>query len=1295
MNTIRATALSGLCALFAVSLYGQTNFSLSFDDQSLGTQFALGSPSNRTLPIAARFGEGHESPWALQKTAEMGPIYALAGNLSLREGAASFWFRLQKSVPGKRLRLFHVYAQGATQKKHFAVLSLFRGAADNSLTGQWHLVNETATNDVEARIPANAVVEGTWHKIDFCWSASGLSLSLNGVLAQQTEIPAASLALLSEAFTGQCYLFPAFSAGEDKESDVLLDTFVLRGKSLSSRDIASHFILEGGKAALGMGKPVAPAPAVRRSGPLSVKDFGAKGDGKTDDTDAIQRCLLEAGSARYQGFYRGHVAAPEVFFPMGEYRVSRTLLVPPCGGRENGGSFINLRGEGAVIRQTNPACDLFYFRLAYRNLVEGLTFIGGNRQLKIWSKNRDKAHLTIRDCVFRGSAAAAIDDQLRVRLDPVRKVDWGADIMEPYKIATNAEGLPILTPLDETQWTIASYVSTLMHVGRCRFEACAQALSSWADWALMDDCVIETRPGMEGPVILVGGTLLLENVEGLAHDDPTKNAWWITLDPRRTRSYGNASLDLRKVTLRTDSASGWTVVRNEAKWNRDVKPSIFAEDCAFQGNAGKARALFDLVEIPNQVALRGCRETSGRPCALAGLGREFPADYFSNADAQWFSFSLEEGNAGFRPSTPGVLAPFASPPLPPQIAARFDFGVQPATLRELRLATTRSLFLGNFGPRGDGSADDTAAFRAALQEASKSDEQVELVIPNGIYRLDEGIVLPPRVALRGSGYVGITVPKGRKGPVFTATEPKGVLLQNLHFVKCEQALLVRAAAGQSPKVLIDSCTFNEVSDFALRLELGNGNPGEPGAAQVRVSDCTFEYARALWHNFPSALVEHCWVTTDPDMGAAGVVENRGRLHLKSLCGVPQTTRHDKSGGKDDTDTKSADLRWFNNAAQLLIDRCRFGSEDGGLPVVVNLAPAAVLLAENSWLNMRKNAPGNPARNTFFDCESLPQLLALRGCWGFPTTLLTVPKGARAALEGKFFGSGNLLASWIEEKQSLDLAARVAPLRQGGLAVKVSTEGAARPYLLIENDADRIALDPIGGGRIFQWKHAGAEWVHEDPSLGLAVDGFWWPHKTAGLVKSPYEVESAEIEGGALTIRLRQAIRALDGSGMEGAVLFKTFRIQGRSGALSFSTEISNATARVLVFSFRYHNLLAPLALRDSRGGSAVMNAGQGLLTEARNFQARLYRAAPKLDPILDGAYKMDALVPIEGGLARFRAPWLPAELVAAPENPDALYALVIWDSKGAPVPSYEPIYGRTTLAPGQRFRAGMALRFGE
>jgi hypothetical protein len=66
----------------------------------------------------------------------------------------------------------------------------------------------------------------------------------------------------------------------------------------------------------------------------SVKDFGAKGDGNTDDTEAINRALYQLFCV--QASYPG--ARRSLFFPAGEYLVSDSVLIPP---------YAKIWGEGA------------------------------------------------------------------------------------------------------------------------------------------------------------------------------------------------------------------------------------------------------------------------------------------------------------------------------------------------------------------------------------------------------------------------------------------------------------------------------------------------------------------------------------------------------------------------------------------------------------------------------------------------------------------------------------------------------------------------------------------------------------------------------------------------------------------------------------------------------------------------------------------------------------------------------------------------------------------------------------
>ena len=92
--------------------------------------------------------------------------------------------------------------------------------------------------------------------------------------------------------------------------------------------------------------------------PINVKDYGAAGDGITDDTTSIQNAINAA--------LAGTTYRPSVFFPRGNYKVSSALSIPiPTvsfemfgGGTRNpidggSGSMITYTGTGTMMTITN------------------------------------------------------------------------------------------------------------------------------------------------------------------------------------------------------------------------------------------------------------------------------------------------------------------------------------------------------------------------------------------------------------------------------------------------------------------------------------------------------------------------------------------------------------------------------------------------------------------------------------------------------------------------------------------------------------------------------------------------------------------------------------------------------------------------------------------------------------------------------------------------------------------------------------------------------------------------------
>jgi hypothetical protein len=89
---------------------------------------------------------------------------------------------------------------------------------------------------------------------------------------------------------------------------------------------------------------------------VSVKDFGAEGDGVTIDTTAIQNAINEA-----------KVLQTNVLFPSGEYRIDQALSLSSV----NGVSFVGAGVDGTTIVTTSSTANVFTL-----NTVEGFTISG-------------------------------------------------------------------------------------------------------------------------------------------------------------------------------------------------------------------------------------------------------------------------------------------------------------------------------------------------------------------------------------------------------------------------------------------------------------------------------------------------------------------------------------------------------------------------------------------------------------------------------------------------------------------------------------------------------------------------------------------------------------------------------------------------------------------------------------------------------------------------------------------------------------------------------------------------------
>ena len=117
-----------------------------------------------------------------------------------------------------------------------------------------------------------------------------------------------------------------------------------------------------------------------------VRDFGAVGDGKMDDTKAIQSAIAAAlsstGAHKRVVAYKGNKDYPgmapiTVAIPRGTYLVSKTINI--AMGSYSWNSALIIQGEYARLRATQPMQSVMHVNIAAHVLISGLT-LDANKQ---------------------------------------------------------------------------------------------------------------------------------------------------------------------------------------------------------------------------------------------------------------------------------------------------------------------------------------------------------------------------------------------------------------------------------------------------------------------------------------------------------------------------------------------------------------------------------------------------------------------------------------------------------------------------------------------------------------------------------------------------------------------------------------------------------------------------------------------------------------------------------------------------------------------------------------------------
>jgi len=706
---------------------------------------------------------------------------------------------------------------------------------------------------------------------------------------------------------------------------------------------------------------------------LNVKDFGAKGDGVTDDTEALQKLFSSVYNTYMTMFVKYESSYPEIVFPEGTYLISKTLVLS---------NWVNVRGIGnVVIKQTNPDKDIIYIHWAFRNLIENITFEGGRRQLKLWTANSDSARVFIKDCKFRNSSSYAVEC--------IMKGKSQKEMFVPYRIKT-VNGLPELTDRDESShpyW----FNSTLIHITRCDFKNCIGVLYSNADGCNMDNCTIETHPDMKGAAIYNASLMKLENITGLAHVTEGNNQRWID-----NYHYG---LICRNLKLKTDSDKGICAIYNlykcKSAW-KGVHMYIIADGCEFQSAGCKENSLIYCKEVPNLIYVRNCRELSGKDVPILGFDDVPDAEYFTKTvGAEGLAFVLDNNNENLIPNLPLSMKPYEDKPLPDEVTKLFEKKKMPVDDISMKSFIRETINAADFGAKGDNKADSTAAIQRAFNEAARR-KGCEVAFPYGVYKISDTIKLPAEVSVRSDG-CAVFIGENESRTMFRAADVKHLSFSNCTFWRGKTTFSIKTNPETEAKIFFDNCLFKEAQGPALEVLSGKGAPAEKNGTLLRVTNSSFILSRqALVTNAAYAVIDNTWITTDQKMKNSAAIVNRGTLRLENILGVPLVENKN-------------DQRWIDNYFRVICDNVRFGGEGAGFCMVVNkrsyTKEKKYVLIENGWTYVG----GNPKRQAMVYCEEIPDVIALRSNVGFEPgkqKMVFLARYARGTLKGRFFESGN-------------------------------------------------------------------------------------------------------------------------------------------------------------------------------------------------------------------------------------------------------------------------------------------------
>ncbi len=718
--------------------------------------------------------------------------------------------------------------------------------------------------------------------------------------------------------------------------------------------------------------------------PYLVTDFGAKGDGKTDDTDAIQRCITNVEKKNYK-YYKAVTAYPEIVFPAGHYLISRPLVIAATERERN----LSIRGEGkVVIEQRNSDKDIFYMHNGYLQSVENITFSGGKTQIKFFSRNLNRAQLLVRNCHFLDSSDYAIDDSL--------KGVHHLKIVDPYEIEWK-NSLPYAKEVDVSAFPDVFYTSSVLHIDNCEFINCMKVGRLFADWGIISNSKIITNPAMNGAAIYSRGVLKIKDTSCFAKTKTGAN--------QRFVDNINAGVMLHRVNIDTDGI-GFCPIYNRRVYDNGGLYNVYAviDECNIKAAGSAENSFVYCEEVPNLISITNSKEMSGKqvpavnfrmPVTKAylqyvsfpelvkrlpelsqiyGYMVKMPRIYTIDKVKYQYNFAFAlHNNKNLDCKLPQVLEPFVNKVL--SVKAMSGFKTKTSRVNREMMKKPSTINVRSFGAVGDGRADDTGAIQQAIDVAAA--KNAELIFPAGLYNISKTLTLPKDISIHGAGSACFKSNNGTK-TLFSGKGVRQVSFFNIGFSNVENGIDLTTSASEKANILLDHCYFSGISAVAVKCLSGNGEVGEQNRTELRITDCVYGLpGQAVISNAKNTLFDYNWISLVKE-AQEGAFVNKGTMQIIDSIGVPSV---------------NSTALWIKNYHELMLDNMRFGGEGRfKKKLIENNSQTGRIYMRYSWLSC--------TRGTVITCNKVPEIITLFANFGPPAEALQIMLAMKEDAKGQ-------------------------------------------------------------------------------------------------------------------------------------------------------------------------------------------------------------------------------------------------------------------------------------------------------